>query len=270
MLRRRKKGSISELRRRLNRYELERSGKLEEDEHDWYGEKWDRERETAGRNNPVRRLFSFSLKEEALKTAVSLAIAVLVLTFHQLDFAPFNRLVHQVALVLNWDAQEAISPETIPAMREYLGAGDPNGGTTEESSLLLPLEGALVSGLRVRQNPVNETVEMHYGIDLEGAPGEEVKAAWSGEVERIEEESGRYRVAVIHDREWSTVYGGLQEPEVNAGDKLERGEVLGYLGEAVVREKAHLHFELRWRERPVNPFKHLPDWKAGLRSEERE
>ncbi|MBT9260029.1 MAG: M23 family metallopeptidase [Clostridiales bacterium] len=96
----------------------------------------------------------------------------------------------------------------------------------------------------------------HSGIDIGVSPGTPVYAADSGYV-RAAGSSGAYglRVIVDHGSGYSTLYAHLSKIAVNPGQKVSRGDVIGYSGTTGRTTGPHLHFEIRIDEVPVNPLR---------------
>jgi len=275
--RRRKKGSISELRKRLNEYEASYYG-TSPGAFDYYPENGENPGEK--KEKSWRNLFSWSWKRMLIKTGISLLILLSVLLLHNLENPAADRVVHNVDYLLNWDlGEDVVSRERIEVLtrswrekdlfetesspwepyKEHESEPEPEL-EPEREPVPLPLEGKLLSEYGMREHPTGDNKEMHYGIDIKGKTGEAVRVPWAGVVDRVAGGDSGYKVLVRHRQEWSTVYRYLQELESGVGEIVEGGEVLGRLSEPALWEEAHLHFELRWRDRPVDPLVHIEEW----------
>jgi len=98
----------------------------------------------------------------------------------------------------------------------------------------------------------------HQGIDIAGASDTPVLAVAPGEVARAgkDEFLGNY-VEIRHGLGYLTVYGHLSRAAVSAGEKVQGGQVIGYMGKSGQASATHLHFEI-WRQgRPVDPRRYL-------------
>ncbi len=102
---------------------------------------------------------------------------------------------------------------------------------------------------------------IHAGIDitLQGLEGSPVYAACPGKVV-FTGFNGGYGNHVVIDcgDNWTTVYAHLSEILVVAVDELDQQGVVGISGSTGFSTAEHLHFEIRYRERPVNPEDYLP------------
>lgn len=99
----------------------------------------------------------------------------------------------------------------------------------------------------------------HYGLDLQGRRGEPVHSAGNGVV-AYAGSAGAYgrSVRIEHGGGLSSFYAHLDRILVRPGQRVRRGEVLGRVGSSGNATGPHLHLELRWRGRWVNPLAVLP------------
>jgi murein DD-endopeptidase MepM/ murein hydrolase activator NlpD len=140
------------------------------------------------------------------------------------------------------------------------GSGDGRGYPT--GSLLWPAQGGLTQGVGPRIHPVYGYRSCHTGIDIGAASGSPIRAAAAGTV--LEVTSGGpfgNRVVVQHANGLATMYAHQSRVAVSAGDRLDRGEVLGYVGSTGWSTGPHLHFEVWIAGVPYNPM----GWFGGSR-----
>lgn len=98
----------------------------------------------------------------------------------------------------------------------------------------------------------------HSGIDFGGKEGDLIYASASGIVEKIaydEKGYGNY-IIIKHDNHYKTLYGHLLRvnPLINEGNSIEAGTIIGYMGSTGWSTGVHLHFELRYNNKPINPI----------------
>ena len=113
-----------------------------------------------------------------------------------------------------------------------------------------PVEGAVVTAYSMDKLLYNETMRdwrTHDGIDIAADAGTAVVAAKAGTVESVEADPIMgMTVTIQHQDKWETVYSSLTDaPEVEAGDEVTAGQVIGFVGETAASESAlgpHLHF----------------------------
>jgi murein DD-endopeptidase MepM/ murein hydrolase activator NlpD len=100
----------------------------------------------------------------------------------------------------------------------------------------------------------------HTGIDLVEPFGSPVYAADDGVVALVGSSSGGYGnyVVIAHSGGWDTLYGHLSTSVVKVGQLVTQGQVVGLEGSTGNSTGAHVHFELRINQRPVDPRPYLP------------
>lgn len=123
--------------------------------------------------------------------------------------------------------------------------------------LLEPMEISSPFGDRI--HPIRGEPEHHNGIDLAVPTGSPVVAAQSGKVV-FAGENGGYGLMVVVDHEngYSTLYGHLDEILVRSGERVSQGHLLGYSGNTGESTGPHLHFEIRYYGKPMDPVAFLP------------
>ena len=104
--------------------------------------------------------------------------------------------------------------------------------------------------------------EVHNGIDFQTATGSSVYSILNGTVVDVYSNVLEGSVVVVeHDNGWVSTYGSLDENvSVKAGDKVERGQVLGTVADTASSELeagAHLHFSLEDNGNKVDPAAYL-------------
>ncbi len=103
----------------------------------------------------------------------------------------------------------------------------------------------------------------HQGVDLPYATGTPVPATFSGKV-RISDYVGGYGnlVVIRHANGLETFYGHLSKRNVNAGDWVSAGDIIGLGGSTGRSTGPHLHFETRYRGAAFDPS-WLIDFETG-------
>lgn len=100
----------------------------------------------------------------------------------------------------------------------------------------------------------------HTGIDLVEPFGSPVLAADDGVVALVGSSSSGYGnyVVLAHSGGFDTLYGHLSTALVKVGDTVTQGTAVGLEGSTGNSTGAHLHFELRINQKPVDPTPYLP------------
>jgi murein DD-endopeptidase MepM/ murein hydrolase activator NlpD len=127
----------------------------------------------------------------------------------------------------------------------------------------LPGEVELTSGFGVRLDPFLHSPAMHTGVDFRGEEGEPIHATAAGVVTHTGWSGGYGKMVEIdHGNGFSTRYGHLSAIEVQVGETVRIGQVVGRLGSTGRSTGPHLHYETRVDGEAVDPQKFL---RAGLR-----
>ncbi len=110
----------------------------------------------------------------------------------------------------------------------------------------------------VRMDPFLHIPAMHTGIDFRGDMGEAVHATAAGMVTNAGWSGGYGKmVEVDHGNGLSTRYGHLSQIDVNVGDQIRIGQVVGRMGSTGRSTGPHLHYETRIDGEAVDPQKFL-------------
>jgi murein DD-endopeptidase MepM/ murein hydrolase activator NlpD len=108
----------------------------------------------------------------------------------------------------------------------------------------------------VRNDPFTGKKRMHYGMDFTGPEGSHIFVTGDGVVVEAGYSIYGYgnRVVIDHGYGYKTIYAHLDKINVDEGQKVKRGDVLGTLGNTGRSTGAHLHYEIKLNNRPVNPI----------------
>ena len=134
-------------------------------------------------------------------------------------------------------------------------------------TIIMPVEGDLIrlySMDHLSYDPTTRDWRTHDGVDIQAAPGAEVRCAADGVVDAVTtDEAAGTVVTVRHEGGFLTRYGDLAgDPGVAEGQKLRRGDRVGAVGGGALLESglaSHLHFELCRDGESVNPTDYL-EW----------
>jgi murein DD-endopeptidase MepM/ murein hydrolase activator NlpD len=114
------------------------------------------------------------------------------------------------------------------------------------------------SGFGHRIDPFNGHLAFHSGLDLSGPAGAVVMSTGDGKVTAAGNH-GAYgnSVDVDHGFGVSTRYGHLSRVSVEEGQYVRKGEALGIQGSTGRSTGAHVHYEVRYNNKALNPKKFL-------------
>jgi murein DD-endopeptidase MepM/ murein hydrolase activator NlpD len=107
-----------------------------------------------------------------------------------------------------------------------------------------------------RMHPILHYSRPHKGIDLAASLGTPIRATGDGRVASIGQHSGYGNmIKITHDQKFSSVYGHLLKFEkgLSKGDKVKRGQIIGYVGQTGLATAPHCHYEFHVNSVPHNP-----------------
>ena len=115
--------------------------------------------------------------------------------------------------------------------------------------------GHLASGYGMRIHPVYKVRRMHPGIDFSSPVGTPIYATADGVVEKVEFSFSGYgkMVDIDHGFGYKTRYAHMHGFNVYRGQKIKRGELIGYVGNTGLSTGPHLHYEVLINGKQVNP-----------------
>ena len=127
----------------------------------------------------------------------------------------------------------------------------------QTTSFIKPIEGTITSAFGNR-NPTTATVPTnHTGTDIAANLGTKIKSATDGEVVLNSEEGDFGKHLKIQIGEVSIIYAHCNALYVKQGDKVVQGQEIAEVGSTGNSTGPHLHFEIRYQERTVDPQKIL-------------
>ncbi len=105
-----------------------------------------------------------------------------------------------------------------------------------------------------RRHPYTRKREFHHGMDITADTGTKVHATAGGKVltTRFDRNLGLY-IKIDHGNGFKTLYGHLRTFEVEPGQVVKRGDLIGRSGNTGRSTAPHLHYEVRHYNRPQNP-----------------
>jgi murein DD-endopeptidase MepM/ murein hydrolase activator NlpD len=121
-----------------------------------------------------------------------------------------------------------------------------------------PVRGLLTDGFGGRSDPFTGEPGQHGGIDISSAVGQPVRAPADGIIVKAEWENGYGNVVYIsHGYGYSTRYGHLSGFASRPGQRIKRGDVIGFVGSTGRSTGPHLHYEVRLNNHAVNPLEYI-------------
>lgn len=114
----------------------------------------------------------------------------------------------------------------------------------------------VASGFGYRSDPFTKVRKMHEGMDFTAATGTPVYATGDGVVIAADNSKSGYgnHIEIRHGYGYLTLYGHLSKYKARAGQRVKRGDVIGYVGSTGRSEAPHLHYEVHKDGKVVNPI----------------
>jgi Membrane proteins related to metalloendopeptidases len=114
----------------------------------------------------------------------------------------------------------------------------------------------LASGFGYRTDPFTKARKMHEGMDFTAKIGTPIYATGDGVVERADNTASGFgnHIVINHGFGYETLYAHLSKYKCRAGQRIQRGDVIGYVGSTGRSEGPHLHYEVHKNGKVVNPL----------------
>jgi murein DD-endopeptidase MepM/ murein hydrolase activator NlpD len=114
----------------------------------------------------------------------------------------------------------------------------------------------MASGFGYRTDPFTKARKMHEGMDFTAKTGTPIFATGDGVVARADNTVSGYgnHIVIRHGFGYETLYGHLSKYKSRAGQRVKRGDIIGYVGSTGRSEGPHLHYEVRKNGKVVNPL----------------
>ncbi|MDG1191160.1 MAG: M23 family metallopeptidase [Flavobacteriaceae bacterium] len=114
----------------------------------------------------------------------------------------------------------------------------------------------IASGFGYRSDPFTKARKMHFGMDFSAKRGTPVYATGNGVVKRADSRSSGFgkHIRIDHGFGYISLYAHLSEYNVRRGQKVKRGDIIGYVGNTGRSAGPHLHYEIIKDNKKINPL----------------
>jgi murein DD-endopeptidase MepM/ murein hydrolase activator NlpD len=155
----------------------------------------------------------------------------------------------------NLKQQINLTVATVSEIRDYL---DKQRDLYVATPKGWPTEGRITSAFGSRKHPRTGERQFHTGVDIAANLGKPVRATADGIVSFADWSGGSGNlVAVEHGFGFSTFYAHNRTLNVKIGQKVNRGDIIGYIGSTGNSTGPHVHYEI-WKDgKTMNPYKFL-------------
>ncbi|MEP7350914.1 MAG: M23 family metallopeptidase [Sphingorhabdus sp.] len=172
-----------------------------------------------------------------------------------------------------------VSPQDVKSNQTALGVSDPEfralsnswgqiNGLASKVEVAVPSINPVEimkfsSGFGNRNAPTRGASRNHKGIDIPGPVGTPIYATADGMIGRAQWVSGYGKyVEINHGNAVQTRYGHLSAMNVQPGQRIKKGDILGFMGSTGRSTGSHLHYEVRIAGEAINPTAFLSPVKA--------
>ena len=114
----------------------------------------------------------------------------------------------------------------------------------------------MASGYGWRSDPFTKARKMHWGMDFTSPKGTPIYASGDGKITRADNNSSGYgkHIRIDHGYGYVSLYGHLSNYNVKSGQRVKRGDLIGFVGSTGRSEAPHLHYEV-WKDGDrINPI----------------
>jgi murein DD-endopeptidase MepM/ murein hydrolase activator NlpD len=140
------------------------------------------------------------------------------------------------------------------------------GKNVKKSLLKTPIDGArLSSNFGMRKHPISGYNKIHKGVDFAAPKGTPVYAGGNGVIEFASKNGGYGNyIRIRHNNQYKTAYAHLSKFKkgISKGVRVNQGDIIAYVGSTGNSTGAHLHYEIIFQNKQINPMKmNLPSGK---------
>ncbi len=145
---------------------------------------------------------------------------------------------------------EVLIQETKEELEELLISAEDRKQYLENAPLLLPTTGKITSPFGARWGSI------HRGVDISNSIGTKIYAAGNGVVieSKYGYSFGNY-ILIRHENGFETRYAHLSKRLVKVGEEVKQGELIGLMGNTGTSYGSHLHYEMTYYDKLIDPLK---------------
>lgn len=157
------------------------------------------------------------------------------------------------AMIKKGEQEKRAAKATPPASRQGHETAD-----RDRTRFPWPLEGQVLTRFGMQRHPQFGTMVYRRGIEIQAHEGESVRAVRDGQVAYADWYKGYGKLMILdHGDGFYTLYGNLSRLDLNKGDQVARGQVLGLAGETGSLKGSKLYFEIRRNGEAQDPLQWL-------------
>ncbi|HOT44656.1 MAG TPA: M23 family metallopeptidase [Spirochaetota bacterium] len=175
------------------------------------------------------------------------------------DYEELRKLQHvlpeEIFTIKDIQKDIICTTNTIKTVKNFV---DVRSKVVRDTPSIVPNPGHITSLFGWRRSPFGHGRDFHSGIDIAAPPGTEIRATAPGSVIAAGW-SGGYgcMIRIKHKYGFESLYGHCQRANVNAGQTVKKGDVIGYVGQTGNATGNHCHYEIRLGDIPINPYPYM-------------
>ncbi len=114
----------------------------------------------------------------------------------------------------------------------------------------------MASGFGWRSDPFTKALKKHWGMDFTAPKGTPIYASGNGKVSRADNRASGFgkHIRIDHGYGYLSLYAHLSKYNVKKGQKVKRGDLIGFVGNTGRSEAPHLHYEVWKDKKKINPI----------------
>jgi murein DD-endopeptidase MepM/ murein hydrolase activator NlpD len=144
---------------------------------------------------------------------------------------------------------------TVKTVKNFV---DVRSKVINDTPSMVPNNGHITSLFGWRRSPFGFGRDFHTGIDIAASEGTEIRVTAPGEIASAGWSGGYgFMVRVRHKYGFETIYGHCSRLAVQVGQKISKGQVVGYVGSTGSTTGNHCHYEIRLGTVAINPYPYM-------------
>ena len=170
------------------------------------------------------------------------------------NFIKTGNIIYSKVLSVNQNNLEMFYFKDKNTNGEYY---DVEGKSIKKTLMRTPIDGARISSkFGKRRHPILGYNKMHKGLDFAARSGTPIFAAGDGVIERANFYGGYGRyIRIRHNSQFKTAYAHLSRfaKKIKKNVKVKQGDIIGYVGTSGRSTGPHLHYEVLFNQKQINP-----------------
>lgn len=148
--------------------------------------------------------------------------------------------------------------EKVAELEQLFSAAEDYRHRMDHTPSIWPTQGRITSKFGYRRSPFSRRLQFHGGLDIANSRGTPIKATAHGKVVEASFLSGWGRLIIIdHGYDYLTYYAHLRDFGVSVGERVTKGQIIGYMGSSGNSTGPHLHYEVHVGGERVDPREYL-------------